>query len=222
MITLHHLEKSRSQATLWLLEELGCEYRIVRYARDPKTQLAPPQLQAVHPLGKSPVITDGDYTVAESGAIVEYLVGSYDRGQLCPPTGTPARQQYSYWLHYAEGSAMPPLVMRLVFRMMAEAPMPFFVRPLVRSILRPVHTTFLEPTLKRHFAFWESTLAGQPWFAGEAFTAADIQMSTPLQMAALRSDTPLGPAVRGFLERIQARPAFQRAAQAGAGLQRPG
>jgi glutathione S-transferase len=219
VITLHHLEKSRSQATLWLLEELGCEYRIVRYARDPKTQLAPPQLQAVHPLGKSPVITDGDYTVAESGAILEYLVGRYDRGHLCPPTGTPARLQYSYWLHNAEGSAMPPLVMSLVFRMMAEAPMPFFVRPLVRSILRPVITTFLEPTLGRHFTFWESTLARQPWFAGEAFTAADIQMSTPVQMAALRSDIPLGPAVRGFLERIQARPAFQRATRAGRQLQ---
>ncbi|MBS0578423.1 MAG: glutathione S-transferase [Proteobacteria bacterium] len=222
MITVHHLERSRSQATLWLLEELGCEYQIERYARDPKTQLAPPALQAVHPLGKSPVITDGDYTVAESGAIVEYLVGSYDRGRLCPPTGTPARRQYSYWLHYAEGSAMPPLVMSLVFRMMAEAPMPFFVRPLVRSILRPVSTTFLEPTLRRHFAFWESTLARQPWFAGDAFTAADIQMSTPVQMAAVRSDIPLGPAVRGFLERVRARPAFQRAARAGGERQAAG
>jgi glutathione S-transferase len=222
VITLHHLEKSRSQATLWLLEELGCEYRIVRYARDPKTHLAPAQLLSVHPLGKSPVITDGAYTIAESGAILEYLVGSYDQGHLRPATGTAARQQYSYWLHYAEGSAMPPLVMQLVFGMMEKAPMPFFVRPLVKSILRPVNATFLDPTLRRHFGFWESTLAAQPWFAGDAFTAADIQMSTPLQMAAARSAIPLGPAVRGFLERIRARPAFQRAARADEQVHVPG
>ena len=221
MITLHHLAKSRSQATLWLLEELGCEYRIVNYARHPKTQLAPPELLAVHPLGKSPVITDGVYTVAESGAIVEYLVGSYDQGRLCPPTGTPARLQYSYWLHYAEGSAMPPLVMNLVFQMMAQAPMPFFMRPLVRAITRPVHATYLDPQLQRHIGFWESTLAGQEWFAGGEFTAADIQMSTPVQMAALRTGIPLGPAVRSFLERIRARPAFQRALKAGGEIKLP-
>ncbi len=215
MITLHHLEKSRSQATLWLLEELGCQYQIVKYARNAKTQLAPPELLRVHPLGKSPVLTDAGYTIAESGAIVEYLVGSYDHGRLCPPTGTQARSRYTYWLHYAEGSAMPPLVMKLVFSMMATAPMPFFVRPLVKSILRPVQTTFLDPTLTRHIGFWESTLATQTWFAGDEFSAADIQMSTPVQMAALRSGIPLGPAVRGFIERIKARPAFQRALKAG-------
>ena len=221
MITLHHLEKSRSQATLWLLEELGCEYRIVHYARDPKTQLAPPELLAVHPLGKSPVITDAGYTVAESGAIVEYLVGSYDTGRLCPATGTEARLKYTYWLHYAEGSAMPPLVMKLVFQLMANAPMPFFMRPVVKAITRPVHTTYLDPQLQRHIGFWESTLAAQPWFAGAEFTAADIQMSTPVQMAALRTGIPLGPSVRGFLERIKARPAFQRALKAGGELQLP-
>ena len=197
------------------MEELGCEYRIVRYARQPKTHLAPPELLAVHPLGKSPVITDGEYTVAESGAIVEYLVGSYDQGRLRPATGTEARLKYSYWLHYAEGSAMPPLVMKLVLQLMAKAPMPFFMRPLVNAITRPVHATFLDPQLKRHIGFWESTLGAQTWFAGEDFTAADIQMSTPLQMAALRSGIPLGPAVRGFIERIKARPAFQRAQTAG-------
>ena len=221
MITLHHLEKSRSQATLWLLEELGCEYRIVNYARNPKTQLAPPELLAVHPLGKSPVITDAGYTIAESGAIVEYLVGSYDKGRLCPPTGTPARLRYTYWLHYAEGSAMPPLVMNLVFSMMETAPMPFFMRPVVKAITRPVNATFLGPTLTRHIGFWESTLSEQPWFAGDDFTAADIQMSTPVQMAALRGAVPLGPAVLGFLDRIQARPAYQRAQKAGGSLQMP-
>ena len=221
MITLHHLEKSRSQATLWLLEELGCEYRIVNYARDPKTQLAPPELLAVHPLGKSPVITDAGYTIAESGAIVDYLVGSYDHGRLCPPTGTEARLKYTYWLHYAEGSAMPPMVMKLVFQLMAQAPMPFFMRPLVRAVTRPVHATYLDPQLKRHTDFWESTLGAQEWFAGRDFTAADIQMSTPVQMAALRSGIPLGPAVRGFLERIKARPAFQRAQKAGGEIKLP-
>ena len=221
MITLHHLEKSRSQATLWLLEELGCEYRIASYARHPKTQLAPPELLAVHPLGKSPVITDGPYTIAESGAIVEYLVGSYDQGRLCPPTGTAARLKYSYWLHYAEGSAMPPLVMKLVFQLMAKAPMPFFMRPLVRAITRPVLATYLDPQLRRHIEFWESTLQAQPWFAGGEFTAADIQMSTPLQMAALRTGIPLGPKVHSFLERIRARPAFQRALKAGGELPPP-
>jgi glutathione S-transferase len=221
LITLHHLEKSRSQATLWLLEELGCQYRIVNYARDPKTQLAPPELLAVHPLGKSPVITDAGYTIAESGAIVEYLVGSYDQGHLCPPTGTEARLRYTYWLHYAEGSAMPPLVMKLVFGLMASAPMPFFMRPLVKAIVRPVNQTYLDPQLKRHFDFWESTLTAQTWFAGSDFTAADIQMSTPLQMAALRTGIPLGPAVRGFIDRVKARPAFQRAQKAGGALQLP-
>jgi glutathione S-transferase len=221
LITLHHLEKSRSQATLWLLEELGCEYRIVNYARNPKTHLAPPELLAVHPLGKSPVITDGVYTIAESGAIIEYLVGSYDHARLCPATGTEARLKYTYWLHYAEGSAMPPLVMKLVFQLMATAPMPFFMRPLVKAVTRPVHSTFLDPQLKRHIGFWESTLAAQTWFAGDDFTAADIQMSTPLQMAALRTGIPLGPAVRGFIERIQARPAFQRARKAGGEPQLP-
>jgi glutathione S-transferase len=218
VITLHHLAQSRSQATLWLLEELGCEYRIVHYARDPKTQLAPPELLAVHPLGKSPVITDPPYTIAESGAIVEYLVGSYDQGRLCPPTGTEARLKYSYWLHYAEGSAMPPLVMNLVFGLMTKAPLPALLRPLAWAITRPVHARYLTPQLRRHIGFWEETLGGQEWFAGADFSAADIQMSTPVQMAALRAGIPLGPAVQGFLARIRARPAFQRALRAGGQL----
>jgi glutathione S-transferase len=187
----------------------------VHYARDPRTQLAPPQLLAVHPLGKSPVITDPPYTIAESGAIVEYLVGSYDRGRLCPPTGTEARLKYSYWLHYAEGSAMPPLVMNLVLGLMTRAPLPVLLRPLARAITRPVHHAYLTPQLKRHIGFWEETLSAQEWFAGADFTAADIQMSTPVQMAALRAGMPMGPAVSRFLERIRARPAFQRALKAG-------
>jgi glutathione S-transferase len=175
---------------------------------------------AVHPLGKSPVITDGERTVAESGAIVEYLLGSYGAGRLCPPTGTEARQRYTYWLHYAEGSAMPPLVMKLVFGLMETAPMPFIVRPLVKAITARVRASYLDPTLTRHIRFWESTLTAQPWFAGEEFTAADIQMSTPVQMARCARDRP-GTCRAGFLERIQARPAYQRARKAGGELPRP-
>ncbi len=175
----------------------------------------------MHPLGKSPVITDPPYTIAESGAIVEYLVGSYDTGRLCPPTGTEARLKYSYWLHYAEGSAMPPLVMNLVVGLMAQAPMPWLLRPLARAITRPLQAGYLAAQLRRHIGFWEQTLASQEWFAGRDFSAADIQMSTPLQMAAVRTGIPLGPAVSGFLERIRARPAFRRAVAAGAEVKIP-
>src|SRR6187549_640035 len=124
MIVVHHLNNSRSQRILWLLEELGLEYDIKRYQRDPQTMLAPPELRKIHPLGKSPVITDGDLTLAESGAIIEYLVGRYGHGALVPSPGTPARIRYTYWLHFAEGTAMPPLVMKLVFNRVEKAPMP--------------------------------------------------------------------------------------------------
>jgi hypothetical protein len=134
MIVVHHLNNSRSQRILWLLEELGLEYEIKKYQRDPKTMLAPPELRAVHPLGKSPVITDGDAVVAESGAIIEYLVGKYGDGRLAPPAGTPERLHYTYFLHYAEGSAMPPLLLKLVFDRVESGPAPFFVKPIARAI----------------------------------------------------------------------------------------
>src|SRR6478735_56860 len=134
MITVHHLNNSRSQRVLWLLEELGVPYEIRRYERDTTTMLAPPELRAVHPLGKSPVITDDGVTVAESGAIVEYLVERYGNGRLIPPAGTPERRRYTYWLHYAEGSAMPPLLLKLVFDRVEIAPMPFFIKPIARAI----------------------------------------------------------------------------------------
>ena len=134
MITVHHLENSRSQRILWLLEELGIEYEIRTYRRDPETLLAPAALKEVHPLGKSPVITDDAHTVAESGAIIEYLVARYDGEALVPDAGTPEHLRYIHWLHYAEGSAMPLLVMKLVFGRVATAPMPFFAKPIARKI----------------------------------------------------------------------------------------
>jgi glutathione S-transferase len=217
MITVHHLENSRSQRVLWLLEELGLEYRVKRYRRDPRTMLAPPALREVHPLGKSPVITDGTLTIAESGAIIEYLTGRYGRDSgLLPPDGSPARLRYTYWLHYAEGSAMPPLLLSLVFGKMPDAPMPFFVRPVVRAIAGKVMAAYVEPQLALHLEFIEHELGAHPWFAGKAFTAADIQMSFPLEAAEARGA--LGedhPNIKVFLERIRANPAYRRALKKG-------
>ena len=216
MITVHHLNNSRSHRIVWLLEELGVPYEIKRYQRDPKTSLAPPELLRVHPLGKSPVITDGDLTVAESGAIIEYLVDRYGKGALIPPPGTPERLRYTYWLHFAEGTAMPPLVMKLVFNRVEKGPMPFFARPIARAIAKKVKGGFIDPNLERIVAHIESELGRSGWFAGDAFTAADIQMSFPVEAAAARVSKP--PAMSRFLERIHARPAYQRAIEKGGEL----
>ena len=216
MITVHHLNNSRSQRVLWLLEELDVEYTIVRYQRDRDTLLAPPELRAVHPLGKSPVISDGDTTIAESGAIIEYLTRRHGNGRLVPAPDTPAQLRYTYWLHYAEGSAMTPLLLSLVFRRMPKAPMPFFVRPLVRGIADKVKRTFVDPQLALHFDFMEAELARTPWFAGEEFTAADIQMSFPVEAGQARELVGAQrPRLAAFLQRIHARPAYQRALEAG-------
>jgi glutathione S-transferase len=177
MIVVHHLNNSRSQRVLWILEELGVAYEIKRYQRDPKTMLAPPELRQIHPLGKSPVITDGDLTVAESGAIVEYLVERYGNGRLIPPAGTPERLRYTYWLHYAEGSAMPPLLLKLVFNRLETAPMPFFVKPIARKIAHTVQSGFVDPQIKLHLDYLEGELGKYSWFAGNDFTAA---ISAPL------------------------------------------
>ncbi len=187
MITVHHLNNSRSQRILWLLEELGLDYEVKRYERDAATMLAPPALRAVHPLGKSPVITDGSLTLAESGAIIEYLVDHYGQGRLAPAPGTAERVRYLYWLHYAEGSAMPPLLFKLVFDRIETAPMPFFVKPFARAIAGRARSTFIEPAIKLHFDFMEGELAKSEWFAGAEFSAADIQMSFPLEAAAARA-----------------------------------
>ncbi len=194
MIVVHHLNNSRSQRVLWLLEELGVPYEVKRYQRDAKTMLAPPALLAVHPLGKSPVIVDGGLTVAETGAIVEYLVERYGGGRLIPRSGTPERLRYTYWLHYAEGSAMPPLLLKLVFDRVAATPMPWPIGAMARRIAGSVQSAFIAPQLTRHLDFMESELAVRPWFTGDEFTAADVQMSFPLEAAAKRAGLNAKPA----------------------------
>jgi len=216
MVVVHHLNNSRSQRILWLLEELGVEYEVKRYERDPATMLAPPSLRAVHPLGKSPVITDGELTIAESGPIVEYLAERYGNGRLVPPAGTPERRRYTYWMHYAEGSAMPPLLLKLVFDRVETAPMPFFIKPVARAIAGRAKSSFIEPQIRLHLDFIESELGKSNWFAGNDLTAADVQMSFPLEAAAARGGLAAGhPKLTAFLERIHARPAYQRALERG-------
>jgi glutathione S-transferase len=212
MIVVHHLENSRSQRVLWLLEELGVPYEVKRYARNPETMLAPPELKAVHPLGKSPVITDDGLTVAESGAIIEYLAERYGAGKWVPAAGTPERLRYTYWLHYAEGSAMPPLLLKLIFDRVETGPMPFFVRPVARAISGKVNSAFIDPQLALHLGYMESELGKSPWFAGNEISAADVQMSFPIEAAAARGGLATShPKLTAFLERIHARPAYQRA-----------
>ncbi len=216
MITVHHLNNSRSQRVLWLLEELGVPYEIKRYQRDAKTMLAPPELRQVHPLGKSPVVTDGGLTVAESGAIVDYLVDQYGAGRFKPAAGTPQRLRYTYWLHYAEGSAMPPLLMKLVFDTMARAPMPFFVKPIAKGIAAKVKSSFISPQIELHLNYMEAELEKSKWFAGSEFTAADIQLSFVLEAASARGGLDARrPRLMDFLKRIHARPAYQRALEKG-------
>lgn len=216
MIVVHHLNHSRSQRVLWLLEELGVPYRIERYERDTKTMLAPPALQKVHPLGKSPVITDGELTVAESGAIIEYLVERYGEGRFSPAVGTPEQLRYRYWLHYAEGSLMPPLLMKLVFDQVEKAPMPFFVKPIAKAISAKVKASFISPNIERHLDYLEAELKDADWFAGKAFSAADVQLSFPLEAAAARAGLDnRRPRLMAWLERIHARPAYHRAMEKG-------
>ncbi|MDC0708604.1 glutathione S-transferase [Stigmatella sp. ncwal1] len=216
MILVHHLNNSRSQRVLWLLEELGLEYEVRRYERDPQTMLAPPSLKAVHPLGKSPVITDGGQTLAESGAIIEYLVDRYGQGRLKPAPGSPESLRYTYWMHYAEGSVMPPLLMGLVVSRIRSAPVPFFVRPIVKGVAAKLQDSFVGPQTQLHLDFMEGELNKSTWFAGEEFSAADIQMSFPVEAAVSRAGLDARrPKLWAFAERIHARPAYQRALQKG-------
>ena len=216
MIVVHHLNNSRSQRVLWMLEELGVAYEVRRYQRDAASMLAPPELRAVHPLGKSPVIEDGGATLAESGAILEYLAQRYGEGRLAPAAGTPERLRYTYWMHFAEGSAMPPLLMQLIFNRIEKAPMPFFVRPVARAIAQRARRSFVQPNIERILDFMEGELAQREWFAGQAFSAADIQMSFPLEAARARGGLDAKrPRLMAFLERIHARPAYRRAIDKG-------
>ena len=216
MITLHHLNNSRSQRVLWLLEELGLPYEIKHYQRDAKTMLAPPELRAVHPLGKSPVITDDDVTVAESGAIVEYLIDLYGQGRFKPAIGTPERLRYTYWLHYAEGSLMPPLLLKLVFDEVEKAPMPFFIKPIAKAISGKVKSAFITPQITQHLDYLEGELGKSVWFAGTEFTGADIQMSFALEAAEARAGlNDSRPHLMAWLKRIHARPPYKRALKKG-------
>ena len=220
MIVVHHLNNSRSQRVLWLLEELGLPYEVKRYQRDRQTMLAPPELRAVHPLGKSPVLTDGDLTLVESGAIVEYLVEMYGNADSCatlsPQPGTPAYLRYRYWLHYAEGSLMPPLLLKLVFDKIETSPMPFFVKPIAQAIVTKVKSSFIMPQIATHLDYLETELGKNLWFVDETFSAADVQLSFPLEAAAARDGLGVSrPLLMAFLTRIHARPAYQRALERG-------
>jgi len=216
MITVHHLNNSRSQRVLWLLEELGIPYELKKYQRDAKTMLAPPELTKVHPLGKSPVVTDNGITVAESGAIIEYLLDTYGAGRLVPKAGTEEARRFRYWLHFAEGSAMPPLLLKLIFDRLETGPMPFFAKPIARGIARKVKGLMIEPNLKRQLDFMESELGRSEWFAGDEFSAADIQMSFPLEAASVRGGLDeKRPKLWAFLKNIHQRPAYLRALEKG-------
>ncbi len=216
MLLVHHLNNSRSQRVLWLLEELAVPYDICHHQRDAKTMLAPPALLAVHPLGKSPVLVDGDTTVAETGAIVEYILERFGNGRMQPAPGTPEAQRHRYWLHFAEGSAMPPLLFKLVFDEVAKAPMPFFVKPIAKAISQKVLAALVWPNLRRQFDFIEAELGKSTWLAGDALSGADIMMSFPLEAAVARAGLDARhPRMLDFVKRVHARPAYQRALQRG-------
>jgi glutathione S-transferase len=201
MIRVHHLNNSRSQRVLWLLEEIGAPYDVVRYRRDKKTMLAPKELRRVHTLGKSPVIEDNGRILAETGLIVEYLVQSYGPN-LAPPRGSDAYWRYKYWLHYAEGSLMPPLLLKLVINRL--------------GLLGRPAKPFISAQLKLHLDFLESELSHGPWFLGDAFSAADIMMSFPIEAARARAGLDeTRPNLMDFLRRVHARDAYKRALEKG-------
>jgi glutathione S-transferase len=214
MLTLHHLNNSRSQRVLWLLEELGVPYRIKRYERDARTMLAPPELKAVHPLGKSPLLSDDGLVIAESGAIVEYLLERYGNGRFLPAAGTPEFLRYRYWLHYAEGSLMPLLLMKLVLSTVPKR-VPALIRPVGRAIVGGVEQAFLGPQLKLHLDYIEAELDKSQWFVGDELTGADFQMSFSLEAASARAGGAQRPRIKAFVERIQSRPAYRAAIEKG-------
>ena len=217
MLTVHHLNNSRSQRVLWLLEELGLPYEIVHYQRDLKTMLAPASLRAVHPLGKSPVVTTDDgLTLAESGAIIEMVIERYGNGQLAPAPGTAEALRYRYWMHFAEGTAMSPLLLKLVFDKIERSKMPFFVKPVAKMISGKAKAAIIMPNIESHLNFMEAELGKSEWFAGNEFTGADIQMSFPVEASQARGGlNATRPRLMAYLERIYARPAYRRALERG-------
>jgi glutathione S-transferase len=210
VLTVHHLSNSRSQRVLWLLEELGLPYEIVFYQRDPVTRLAPPELRKVHPLGKSPVLVDGDLTIAETGAILEYLVEK-GGGRLRPEAGAPERLRWTYWLHFAEGSLMPPMLLELVLAALpAGAPEP--AREMAKARMDATRNGYVARELATLFDYIEAELGKSAWFAGEEFSAADVMMSFPLEAAGSSAGAFEGrPKLKAFVERIHARPAYTAA-----------
>ncbi|WP_432727814.1 glutathione S-transferase [Variovorax sp. W6] len=217
MLTVHHLNNSRSQRVLWLLEELELPYEIVHYQRDPQTMLAPASLRAVHPLGKSPVVTTDDgQTLAESGAIIETIIERYGNGRLAPAAGSPEAFRYRYWLHFAEGTAMSPLLLKLVFDRIETAKMPFFAKPIAKAIAAKTKSAFINPNIASHLNYMEAELGKSEWFAGDAFTGADIQMSFVVEAARARGGLDAKrPKLMAYLERIHSRPAYKRALERG-------
>ena len=216
MITVHHLNNSRSQRVLWLLEELNLPYEIKRYERDPKTIRAPKSLRDVHPLGKSPVITDGNITVAELGAIIDYLVRTYAKDTLSPSEDSAEFRDYQYWMHFSEGSLMPPLLMRMLFEKVKTSPMPFFIKPVAKMIADKVLSTFVNPEITLNMSFVDQYLSKHTWFAGDNLSGADFQMSFPLEASvAAGAINNKYPNIHAYVKRFQERDAYLKALEKG-------
>lgn len=214
MLVVHHLNNSRSQRVLWMLEELGLDYEIKFYQRDPQTNLAPKTLKLIHPLGKAPIVTDDEITLAESGAIIEYLASTYGQ-QLIPAANTEAHRQYTYWLHFAEGSLMPPLVAKLVFDKVRAKAKPFFVKPVAKKIADKVMDSYYGPNIKANMEYVNAHLESNQWFAGDEISGADFQMSFPLEASVARGVSSQYPAVEAYVARIHKRDAYKRALEKG-------
>lgn len=216
-LVLHHLERSRSHRILWLFEELGLDYELEEYGRNPATFRADPALRKVHPLGKAPIVTDGDVVLAETGHVIEQVLERRGEGRLQPEPGTEAHQRFRYYMHYAEGSLMPPLLVRLIFDKMLEARLPFFIKPVVRGIVSKVEDNFINGEMQLHGDFLDEELNGREWIAGDEFTAADIQMSYPVEALLARGQRPQAKTkhLQAYADRFRARPAYQRALDKG-------
>lgn len=221
MLTVHHLNNSRSQRVIWMLEELGQPYQIVRYQREP-TMLAPEALKKIHPLGKSPVVEDNGHILAESGAILEYLQEVYDSENRLKPQVMSDKIQYRFWLHYAEGSLMPLLLMKLVFGSLGKAPVPWPLRPIGKAVGQGVQKAWLNKQMTTHARFIEDYLSQNPWFAGQQFSAADIQMSFPVAALLARGEVNDMPHTQAWMKKVQLRPAWQRALNQGGPFDLPG
>ena len=212
MVKVHHLETSRSTRLIWALEELNLDYELIAYKRHPETRRAPDSVKALHPLGRFPLLEIDGKVIVESGAILTYLVER--EGKL--GVAESAKEDYTYWMHYAEGSAMLPLLVKLITSGVRTARVPFFIKPIVKAIATKIDGSFTDRELKAHFGWIEEALQGKTYFAGDAFSAADIQMSYPVQASFARSDMlPDRPNTKAWLDRVQSRPAFLRALQKG-------